>query len=258
MTEQTIDPREVKLGKKPGVVHDPRTFKLESFLEPALPKAPAESYVGKGEPIRMYANDDWGDCTCAAIAHGIDVHERATRQVEVQLNDDDVLTAYKRVMVGDDGGAYLLDVLNDQRKLGMGREADGSPHKVTAYASVRLRDRDLWKVASWMFGGLYIGALLPRAAADQLRAGKTRWTVVTDDSGRPGSWGGHAMYAVGYSSGSVVLSTWDLRIRAEWDWIERYVDEAYAIVSEDFLSRSGRTPQGFSSEKLEDALAAID
>jgi len=251
-----------RLGKKRGVVHDPRTLKLRAFLPRTLPTPPSESYVGKGEDIRYYGNDRYGDCTCAAHGHRIDVQERASRQEEVQLSTKDILQVYSAVTgfreddPSTDNGAYCLDILNYMWRTGMGREADGTRHRIYAFASFNPSDHHLWRVASWMFGGVYYGAGLPLTAADQLDEAKEYWRVDDSDPDRAevGSWGGHAMHAVGYSSGSIVLATWGRRLRATWDWVDRYVDEAYAVISEDFFRAGGKTPQGFNQTALEDAL----
>lgn len=256
---------ELKLGKKPGVVEDPRTFKLKSFLPRKLPKAPAQSYVGKSEPIRLYANDRYGCCVFSSQGHQIDVHERSARQVDIQVTDEDILSAYSAVTGFDparpetDNGTYMLDGLNYRRTHGIGREADGTPHQISAFAEIpsgSKLDPELWKVASWMFGGVWLGAWLPWSAATQIGQGK-RWSVVDGPDGEPGSWGGHAVSAVGYSSGSVVLATWGQRQRATWEWLAKYTDEAYVVIDEDFLDASGKTAQRFNSDALKQALAEL-
>ena len=254
--------QDLPLGKKPGVVVDPRTIQLKKLLGKGLPMPPAQSYVGKDEPIRMYGNDRYGSCTCTAHGHRIDVHEKASRQLEIQLTTEDVLKAYSDVTGFDperpetDNGAYMLDVLNYQRRTGMGREADGSRHHIGAFAQIDLLRADPlhWKRASWMFGGLNIGAWLPISAAYQLDAGKSYWRVTEGEDAEPGSWGGHAMHLVGYSEGSAVLATWGQRIRATWEWLRKYCDEAYVVISEDLMKSSGATPQGFRLPALYDAL----
>lgn len=244
-----------RLGKPLAHAKDPRTFQLRKLLPATLPTPPAESYIGKGEPIRMYGNDDYGCCTCASHGHRIDLAERSSRQTEIQVSTDDVLAVYRQVEIGDDQGAYMLDVLNLMRQKGMGREADGTAHTITAFASIKLKDRQLWKVASWLFGGVYLGAWLPKTAEDQIDSG--RWTVAAGPDAEPGSWGGHAMHSSGFSAGSVVLTTWDFRIRADWDWIDKYVDEAYVVISEDMLNGRRLTANGFSETQLQKYLASV-
>lgn len=265
MSEDSFTPENVALGKKPGVVTDPRTFKLKAFLPRKLPVAPTQSYVGKTEPIRMYSNDRYGCCVFSSQGHQIDVQEKSSRQVEIQLTDQDILSAYSAVTGFDpnrpetDNGTYMLDALNYRYRVGLGREADGSTHKIAAFAAIPAGtkfDKNLWKVASWMFGGVWFGAWLPWSAAEQLSQGK-RWTVVDGPEGEPGSWGGHAMHALGYSEGSIVLATWGRRVRATWEWVAKYVDEAYVVISEDFFSKSGKTAARFNQEALQKALEEL-
>lgn len=255
--------KEVKLGKKPGVVKDPRTFSLRTLVDRPL-SVPAESYVGKGEPIRYYANDRYGDCTCAAMGHRIDVQERSSLQNDIQLTDEDVLGVYSAVTGFDlskpetDNGAYMLDVLNYMRNTGMGHEEDGTPHTIYAFADFDQADKAMWKYASWIFGTVYAGIWLPLSASDQISRGE-RWHLSKDptDRDKPGSWGGHAVSAVGYSAGSAVIATWGRRIRADWAWLAKYCDEAYAVISEDFIRSSGKTRAGFNVSQLESMLANI-
>lgn len=255
----------LKLGKKLGRVVDPRTFHLSGLISRTeLEQPPEQSYVGKGEPIQMYGNDNYGDCVFASQGHQIDVQERSSRQSEIELSTEDILAAYSAVTGFDpnrpetDNGAYLLDGLNYRRRVGIGKEADGTGHTIGAYASFDPTDSHLWKWASWAFGTVYIGVWLPLSAADQIRNGE-RWHIPDTPSSRdkPGSWGGHAICAVGYSSGSAVLATWGRRIRANWDWLAKYCDEAYAVISEDFLSSTGKTPQGFNVDQLTQKLANL-
>lgn len=253
---------QVALGKKKGVVHDPRTFHLRQFME-GLPDPPDQSYVGREEPIRMYGNDRYGSCTCTAHGHRIDVQEKSARQDEIQLSTEDVLRVYSAVTGFDpddwhtDNGAYMLDINNYMVKTGMGREADGTTHKIGAYAKISLNDVTEWKVASWMFGGVYFGAWLPLTAADQINSGKNYWRVEDGERAEPGSWGGHAMHALGYSSGSIVLATWGQRLRATWEWLATYCDEAYVLISEDFLRSGGETPHGFNVDELNSMLLRL-
>lgn len=64
------------------------------------------------------------------------------------------------------------------------------------------------------------------------------------------------MHCVGYSQGSAVLSTWGQRQRANWDWLRLYMDEAFVVISEDWL-RGDKSPQGLDVPALTDALAAL-
>ena len=50
--------------------------------------------------------------------------------------------------------------------------------------------------------------------------------------------------------------TWGKLLRMSWNFWETYVDEAYAIVSQDYLAR-GVNPNGFNLAELQSDLAAV-
>lgn len=237
----------VKLGKKLGVVHDPRTFKLAPLLAVDI-TAPLTFHFGHGiTNFPMLGNDDFGCCTCAAMGHRVIASEYNTGQKERWVNRTQVLNAYSAVTgfkqddPSTDNGAYCLDVLNYMRRTGLGREVDGTRHMIYAYASVDWRDHTEAKVASYVFGGLYTGVALPLSAADQINTGQ-RWDVVSSGRAEWGSWGGHAMHTVGYDDLGPIFVTWGQLQRSTWAWWDKYVDEAYAVLHEDWIRvNTGKT-----------------
>lgn len=246
----------MKLGRKLGAVQDPRTLRLRDFA--ALPTPPVRVTTGSGERIRMYGNDRLGDCTCASMAHGVDLHERSAKQVDTQLSTDDVVRVYSAVSGYDpatgvnDNGAYLLDVLRVMRTKGMGLQKNGTPHTISAYAKVDHTNLDEVRAAIYTFGGVYVGAGLPVSAENEFDA-QEPWSDLRDDWG---SWGGHALWAPGFTSEFVTLTTWGRRQRATWDWFETYVDEVWAVISPDWFDGS-KTPRGLNVKALQEALATL-
>lgn len=235
-----------KLGKKLGVVHDPRTIKLKPLIAETV-KAPVTFHIGHAlTKFPMFGNDDYGDCTCAAHANRIVVQEYNTRQKEVKPTTEQVLAVYSAVTGFDknepatDNGAYMLDVLNYMRKYGLGLEKDKSPHMIYAFAQVDHASKEQVKVASYLFGGVYVGAGLPLSAADQINQAQ-RWDVVSSNRSEFGSWGGHAMHTVGYDDLGPIFITWGQLQRATWKWWAKYVDECYAVISEDWIKTTGTT-----------------
>lgn len=247
----------MKLGKKLGHVEDPRTFRLANFLTAGLPSAPFDYQLGRGFDVPMFGNDRYGDCTCASQAHRIMVQERNAQQKrELQVTTADVLEVYSAVTGFDpnrpetDNGAYMLDVLNYLRRVGLGRERDGSRHQITAYVKVDHRNTTEIRQAIALFGGVYVGIWLPLSAQRQPLMG---WDLPEGGpvkDGEPGSWGGHAVYVNGYDRRGLDFYTWSEPAHMTWDFQSFYVDEMYAIVSEDFLHASGKTSRGFDTNKL--------
>jgi hypothetical protein len=254
------------LGKKLGVVQDRRTFRMAELLDvAAMPTVPPKHRVGgKLTSVPMFANDDYGCCTRASQAHAAVTQERSSSQRELPISDDQVLEAYERVSrfrrdgSGVDEGAYELDALNDWRKNGIGLEKDSTPHKIYAFAAVDWRDLRRTVAAHYAFGGLKVCAGLPLTAADQSRAGKDWDLVHGTPRNRWGSWGGHSMYSHAYDlRRGIAVWTWGREQWMSWPWVHAYVDETYAVISEDYIRRGGTTPQGFNRQRLDELLSAL-
>jgi hypothetical protein len=241
-----------KLGKLPPRV-DVRTLSLKQYVDRTrLPEPPEVLDVTARVPEwPMYANDRIGDCTTAAAAHMIEAWTAESRGTAVEVSESAVLTAFDRVKIVDpitgEEGAVELDVLRDWRKHGVDH------HRIGAFARVSVRDHLLVRTAAWLFGGLYIGLALPLSAQWQ-QTWDWNGSLAGDD--RPGSWGGHAVDVVRFSSGSLTVVTWGRLQDLTWSFWDRYVDEAYCILSHDFLA-GDRAPNGFDLEALKADLALV-
>lgn len=242
------DPSELKLGKKRGVVKDPRTLLFADYSnrKKLLPQAPASVRHTFGITFRMFVNDRIGDCTIAAPAN----FDIAVSRGKVVLTDEQVIAAYSAVTGynpktgANDNGAYLLDVCNYWRSKGIGGR------KILAFTSVNPQKWEQLRLANWLFGGVYIGLDLPVSAQRQ-----ATWDVPkggTTGDGEPGSWGGHAVTIEDLTSDTAgTLVTWGEKKKFTRHFIEAYCSEAYAVISPDWLARhNGKTPQGFNEQQL--------
>jgi hypothetical protein len=244
---------QVKLGKLP-VRLDVRTLPLPRYLDRSkLPPPPAEidlaTAVGEWP---MYANDRLGDCTTAAAAHMIEAWTAPIRGAAVELSEGDVLSAFDDVKQVDpatgEEGAVELDVLVYWRKHGIGG------HRIGAFARVPVWDHGLVATAAYLFGGLYIGLQLPLTAQ---RQETWDWTNRLVGPAKPGSWGGHAVDVVGYDEEILTVVTWGRLQQLTWSFWDHYVDEAYALLSVDFLDTEGTAPNGFDLRALKEDLKKV-
>ena len=73
---------------------------------------------------------------------------------------------------------------------------------------------------------------------------------------RPGAVGGHAVNVVRYGRNGLTVVTWGRVQELTWSFWNRYCDEAYCILSDDFLEK-GNAPNGFDLAALEADLALV-
>jgi hypothetical protein len=240
------------LGKLP-VRTDVRTLSLARYVDSRQLPTPPNAFdeTSNVDSWPMYANDRIGDCTTAAAAHMIEAWTAAGRGHAILLSERAVLDAFDHVKLTDpitgEEGAIELDVLRYWRKNGIGG------HDVGAYARVAVWDQRLVQTAAWLFGGLYIGLQLPLTAHTQT---VWDWTGSLTGPARPGTWGGHAVDVVRYDKNGLTVVTWGRLQQMTWSFWNRYCDEAYCILSDDFLQK-GNAPNGFDLAALEADLALV-
>ncbi|MDX6450130.1 MAG: hypothetical protein QOH16_179 [Gaiellaceae bacterium] len=240
------------LGKLP-VRTDVRTLSLARYVDSSQLPAPPDAFddTTAVDSWPMYANDRIGDCTTAAAAHMIEAWTAAGRGHAIALSESSVLDAFAHVKRTDpvtgEEGAVELDVLRYWRKTGIGG------HRIGAYSRVAVWDQKLVQTSAWLFGGLYIGLQMPLSAHGQT---VWDWTGSLTGPACPGSWGGHAVDVVRYDRNGLTVVTWGRLQELTWSFWARYCDEAYCILSDDFLTK-GNAPNGFDLAALEADLALV-
>ena len=253
------DPLKLKLGKHP-VRHDPRTLLMATYLTPALPAAPATFDVSsKVHNWGMMGNDQIGDCTCAAAGHLIMEWTMNAKGKMVTPSDKQIIAAYSAITGynpatgANDNGAQEIDVLNYWRQSGIAGD------KISAYLALEPANHTHVMDSVYIFGGCYIGVQLPKSAQPQTQNHQP-WSVPpggTSGDGAPGSWGGHAVPVVAYDTRGVTVVTWGALQIMTWGFWKVYCDEAYAILSPDYLTGKKVTPQGFNLKQLQEDLADL-
>jgi hypothetical protein len=245
----------LKLGKHPPVF-DTRTLKFADYVKSGLPPAPpAENYGEKVPKWPMYYNDQYGDCTCAAAGHMIQ-NWTADAGTEVTPPEPSVLSFYEH-FVGtpppEDAGCNMLQVLKYWRKTGL------DAHRVTGFAAVQIKDTAAAKNAVYLLGSLYIGVALPNFAVHGEML-SIPWVVPAGGAvgdAAPNPQNGHCIPAVGYDAENLYVVTWGELKSMSWGFYEAYADEAYAVLSQDFIEANGDTAAGFDLEALTADLAQL-
>ena len=243
----------MKLGKL-APKHDMRIPMLAKYTA-GLPAAPAQIDWGAGiMDWGVMDNDTLGDCTCAGVGHAIQVWTLRSSDKMVTLPDSEIVGLYEKFgyvpgNASTDNGAVETDVL----KYWLKNPVDG--HGLAGFVSLQPHDITDIKDAIWLFGGAYIGVALPLTAQ-----GQKEWLVTPEGlsgNGAPGSWGGHCIYVTGYDARFVSFISWGIPMRMSWNFWWAYCDEAYGLLSADWLEKSGEAPSGFDRAALTAGMAEL-
>jgi len=237
-----------KLGKLPKR-EDPRTLQLTRYLVSEeiifLPTGSDWTQLAT-DPWGMMKNDELGDCGIAAPGHMVQAWTANAKGAEVTISDEDIVKAYCDVggyVIGrpeTDQGCVMLDALNYWRRVGIGG------HKIAAFVEFDPTDRVQVRAANWLFGGAYLGFMLPISARSQ-----DVWEVTTGPDAEFGSWGGHACAGTTVDLEQCSLITWGYVQPYSYAFLAKYSDEAYAVLSEDWMGQDAKSVQGFDLGKLQ-------
>lgn len=246
---------EYKLGKH-APKKNAKTLLFTNYLTAKAPDPPGKvwrEYKIPPDKWGMFNNDTLGDCTCAAIAHMLMLMTAHTGSLVVP-SEDEVIKAYSAVSGFDpntglnDNGAALSDVLNYWRTTGI------AGHKILGWAQIDHTNVYAVKQAIWLFGGIDIGVQFPNIAMNQFNTDRS-WELVANDGGNDG---GHCVCNFGYGSEGTNCITWGKRQGMSWDWFKKYCDEAYVVITQDWINQlTNQTPSGFDLATLQQDLQAL-
>lgn len=240
---------------------DRRTLRLARYLPsrrdgrdyPA--PAPDRNWASPSDRWLWRLNDRLGCCTITALAHLADLHAYRHRE-PLTITDRDVEEGYRAISGYDgtpatDRGAQMLSALIYARTIGIG------PWKLGAFVRVDLDDAIEVRAAVSLFGGLYVGADLPRRITEQ----GARWELTPfherTEVDEPRSLGGHAFAITGYDRTHLDALPWVTPTTISNPWVSLYADEAYALVAESWVSGERPAPNGFDIVQLRRDLEAI-
>jgi hypothetical protein len=253
------------LGKKARRI-DRRTLRLSKYIRALAPPPTNAGYITEVTNWPMMLNDSLGDCTVACAGHMI---EQWTTYAGSPFTptDTEILDAYEAVSgyspdkPDSDNGAVILDVLNYWRKTGIGGD------KIAAYVAVDPTNHVEIEQAVALFGNCYIGVGLPITAQNPIQGfnGNPCWSMPEGGpvgDGAPYSWGGHAIPIVGYGidgegNKGVEIVTWGQIYDATWGFLSLYCDEAYAVLSQDWIEKDKQSPSGFDVAQLQSDLTQL-
>ena len=237
---------------------------LERYLDPraaltrrGLPPVPLATDVDRASAVQswpVYLNDQLGDCTIAAVGHMYGAWTQYAGAGEALFTDDQVQAVYSRVggyVPGDpstDNGCVMQDVLADQQQTGITDQA-GKLHQVAGYAAFgNPADEVLLGQVLDVFGTVYVGINVQQQMEAEF-ASQRPWTW--DPSAQ--SVGGHAICLqrrLGSGDAPLEYVTWGALQPATVNFQANAAEEAWAVVTQDWLQANGTTVEGLDLQQL--------
>jgi hypothetical protein len=228
------------LGKLPPDFSRPRLLLGPHLKSIAFDYPPADDNITQVPSYPMYANDRYGDCVWAMTGHAIQAWTLLGQRSEVTLSEDDIIAAYSAVTGFDpatganDNGTVMQDAMEYWVKTGVGGR------KILAFAQVDHTDLEEVKAAIHVFGSVLVGFNFPKVAWSQFDQGRP-WDVTSNDGAIQG---GHAIHVGGYEDGATKLTTWGKVTGMTWAFWNKYVDECWVAITQDWLDAQGHNPEG--------------
>lgn len=217
-----------KLGRLPGKV-PVGLHTLGTYVAGALPQAPESVTVPSVTDWQVLGNDTVGDCGVAGLEHGFMADAAIAGEHEQFPTTTQAVSYYLSYTHGADTGVVLSDYLAYVRS---------NPfygHSVDVFAPVDVHDVPTLQFAVWAYGFAYTGIVVTRAMQEAFGAGQP-WTS-SAASGQV--LGGHCVPAVGYDDDFLYVVTWGGVQKVTWPAWHRISEEAYAVVTGEFVERGG-------------------
>lgn len=250
-------------GNDPRIPHWSALRLTPGIVLPTAP--PAISYVRGIPGIGMFGNQDWGCCAFAAAAHYIQVWAWNATGKMPPIMTAQVLQGYAEVTGFDinagppganptDRGTVLQDMLAWWFKTGFPL-ADGTRHKIRAYFELDPRQPTDLNLATAECGAVLCGINVP-AYLQQLESPGSLWGVQAANSQIIG---GHAITSAGYvATSDREVETWGSTDYAMTQgFVEAEMPECYAVVSDEFMQATGKTPFGLPLALWEQQMSAL-
>ena len=246
------------LGKREAL-EDSRTLQFDKYAVDLPTPTKVFGFGGLYWDWGLLGNDQWGDCVFAGAAHETMLWNKLRGGVNVPMSTKNTLQDYSDVTGFDpndpstDQGAYMLDALKYRKATGI-RDAKGNRHKVAAYVALEPGNFEQAIQASFVFGAVGIGFLVPETIWDQFDNGE--YFDVVDGAQIIG---GHYVPGVGSrnSAARITIVTWGRRWQMTKRFYESYVDEAWVALSEEQIRTDGKGIHGLDLTQLQADLAAI-
>lgn len=208
------------LGKQPHVF-DERTILVSRFMDSSF-HAPTKYDFDRGrtEIPLLSGNMDLKCDVVASQANQLLRLGRIDQKRTLDITDENVTTRYKKLSKNN-SGLVVLEAMWKWRRDGW--KIGDKDYKISFFGEIEPNEHELMRTAVYLFHGVHIGLMLPRAVVKQMS-----WDYQGENGSnwKPGEMGVLA-YCKAYDQHSYELILWGRRIRATNKFVEKYSDECW-------------------------------
>ncbi len=242
------------------------TLALTDFADMTWPSVQAQGWEYAPFPIKLdiLGNDVVGDCVIAAAMHyaqneTANTGNPLTPNTQLALETYSAITGYDPSQTDANGNNPTDQGTDFESQLFPYWTNHGIPlldangqtvlHKILGFAALDLSSVAQQRYASFTFGGILWGINCPSSAEQDT----SNWVVT------PGATnvGGHGVNQTGQGGAGGHLNSWGLSIPFQWDFMRTYADEAYAVVTPQWLDNLGQSPSGLNLGGLLNAMKGL-
>jgi hypothetical protein len=220
----------------------PIAFKFSRYFNSAALPSPPPVFGHEAlmtQNWEMLANDRYGDCFWAGIAHQFMLWQREGGAIKPSLftaqdvlDDYSAATGFNPTNESSDRGTDPSLGFKYVRDIGV-RDARNLRHMIDTYVAVNF---DNLALASWLLGSCGVGVNCPNDIEEQFDSGQP-WDIAP---GQHATGDGHYVPCVGRNShGNFVFVTWGRLQAATPKWVETYLDQAVAAFTNEMLDAAG-------------------
>ena len=225
--------------------------------------------------LGVMLNTMYFDCGCAGAGHCIQAWTAIAHGKMITIPDLHILLLYQATApfnpmdMSTNTGCYMLDILKYWHQYGI---FDGiQSHTIAAYVDLNPShtvakskkivgniDQDHVKLSIEFFGPLYCGIRVPDFMNEQILAGEVlNPNTINNPPTINQCQEGHTIVLIGYDEIGLIYISLGTYYKMSWDFFARYADEAYCIITTDWIKKFKPTESNFQIQKLFDDVKGI-
>lgn len=255
----------MKYGRLPRVFHPevPHFSAMKFMRSIQRPILPVDCHAKLPANLGYMLNDKLGNCTIAGLGHAEQLWTQFAQNNMITIPDACVLQGYEEAckynpadLQADgsnptDNGGVEQEVLSWATTIGV-PQADNSRNKLLGFIEIDPHNSQNLCEAIYECGVVYIGFEVPQNLPED--AGSTWFGDMGPTEG------GHCVLLTGFQNPASPIYdviSWGLPFTADQAFISKYCDEAYGLMSEQWITVAGKSPWGFDIPTIQSMMQAV-